>query len=113
MLFIHAVVYLQTDRCYTFRFPYPRNATHQCHNFKRDLIDHRRHHHRHHQNRRALLLDLARGNDAVNQVKEEEKRKETKLRRGFLEEDLPGVGTVKPLRLVSSRDTYTRDTVRQ
>lgn len=86
---------------------------HQCHNFKRDLIDHRRHHHRNHQNRRALLLDLARENDAVNQMKEEEEKKEKKLRRGFLEVGLPDAGTVKPLRLVSSRDAYTRDTVGQ
>jgi hypothetical protein len=105
-------IYRQTD---AILFAFLAHAM-QCINAinsKRDLIDHRRHHHRNHQSRRALLLDLVRGNDAVNQVKEEEKRKEDKFWRGFLEEDLPGVGTVKPLGLVSSRDAYTRDTLRQ
>jgi hypothetical protein len=68
-------IYRQTD---AILFAFLAHAM-QCINaiiLKRDLIDHRRHHHRNHQSRRALLLDLARGNDAVHQEKEEEKRKE-------------------------------------
>jgi hypothetical protein len=46
-------------------------------------------------------------------TKRKKKRREKKLWRGFREGDLLGVGTVKLLGLVSSRDAYTRDTVRQ